>query len=78
MIESFEFLLTVVVIGVSVCSILMVLWFVIAMLINFWKIYVRGPKVKIDSKECSHPSSSYTDNHPDHVWTCNDCGKSHS
>ncbi|MNF97572.1 hypothetical protein D3C84_804060 [compost metagenome] len=78
MIKSFEFLFTVVLIGVSVCVIGMVLWFVIGMGIAFWKVYVRGPEGGIVPKKCKHASSSYTDSHPDKPWTCNDCKNIHS
>jgi hypothetical protein len=44
MIKSLEFLFSVVVIGVSFSLIVMFLWFVFALIVNFWKIYVRGPK----------------------------------
>jgi len=74
MIEALEFLFSVVVIGVSVSVIGIVSWFVIGMMIAFWKVYVRGPK---KLKKCKHSNSTYAEKHPDLVWECNDCGELH-
>lgn len=57
-----------IVIGMIVC----VLWFIGAMVVNFWKIYIKKKPIK----NCQHPNTVYTENHPDKVWTCCDCGES--
>lgn len=80
MFEALDFLFTVVVIGVSVSVIGIISWFVIGMMIAFWKVYVRGPKgglVPKKLKKCKHLNSSYAEKHPDLVWECNDCGELH-
>lgn len=80
MVKALEFLFTVVVIGSSVCIIGLVLWFVVGMVIAFWKIYVRGPVggvVPKKQKKCKHSNSTYAEKHPDLVWECNDCGELH-
>jgi hypothetical protein len=45
MIKLLEFLLSVILIGVSISLITMFAWFVFAMTVNFWRIYVKS-KVK--------------------------------
>lgn len=32
---------------------------------------------KVKQKKCKHPSSSYSDAHPDRKWVCNECGFRH-
>jgi hypothetical protein len=79
-IKALDFLYSVVVIGVSVSVIVIVSWFVIGMVIAFWKVYVRGPigsKVPKKLKRCKHSNSTYAEKHPDLVWECNDCGELH-
>lgn len=46
MIKALEFFYTVVIIGVSFALIVIFAWFVIGMMVNFWKIYVRDSLVK--------------------------------
>jgi len=60
-------------IGIILGLTITVFWFCYAMLVNFYKIYIKKPEV---NKTCHHASAHYTENHPDKVWTCNDCGES--
>lgn len=46
MIKAVEFFLTVVITGMSFALIVIFAWFVIGMMVNFWKIYVRDAKRK--------------------------------
>lgn len=63
-------------IGFLSSCVVCVIWFLWALMINFWKVYLKSSKVS--KVQCSHPSSRYTDTHPDLVWTCTECGKIHS
>jgi len=46
MIEAIKIFFTVLIIGMSFAMIVIFAWFIIAMMVNFWKIYVRGSKKK--------------------------------
>ena len=73
MMEIIRYLFLILCIGLILGFIITVAWFCYAMALNFWKIYGRKP---IENKTCCHSSAHYTENHPDKVWTCNDCGES--
>lgn len=79
-----EILFVVMAAGVLGCCVFFVFWFLILMVYNFVKIYIitnetRGMTVKElrreEKKRCGHANKRYTENHPDLVWTCNDCGE---
>jgi len=70
MIESLEFLFSVVVIGFSVGLIGVFLWVFAVMVVNFWQIYCKKKPV---GKSCKHISCKYSGD--DDLWICNDCGQ---
>lgn len=75
MVKALEFFYTVVVYGVGGLLALLFLWVMFSMMVNFWKIYVYGPKLKkfAIQKKCKHSSCCFE---PDsELWICNDCGK---
>lgn len=63
-------------IGILASCVVCVVWFLWALMVNFYKVYLKSSKVNQD--QCNHPSSHYTDTHPDLCWTCHACGKIHS
>ena len=56
-------------IGMLAGCVLCVVWFLWAMMVNFYKIYIKKPK----KVACNHPSFHYTEIDPLKPWTCSVC-----
>lgn len=61
-------LFTLFLLGIILGFVITVFWFCYAMLVNFYKIYLKQPK-----KDCQHTNTTYHDGLYD-FWKCNDCG----
>lgn len=79
MVAAFKLCFWILIIGIMIGLIAMVIWFVLALVISFWKVYCQPPLKKsitgIIENNCNHSSYHYAENHPDQVWKCNDCGE---
>lgn len=58
---------------ISGTMIVVFLWFVIGMSINFYKIYIK--KYKISPKNCEHDRVYFKESWFGESLKCNDCGK---
>ena len=55
-------------IGIILGCVISVAWFCYAMIVNFYKIYIKKIPAK---KRCFHASATFKDEY----WQCDDCGE---
>jgi Na+/phosphate symporter len=54
--------------AIIVCFLIVIVWFCAAMIVNFYKIYIKKK-----AKKCLHPDMTYNES-PYNFWKCGSCG----